>query len=99
MSLTVTRDYRATIIFDTRGYEDPVETLVEKITGILTDAGAEVNKVDNVGYKDFVSGAVKKHAGDIFVIFHFTGGPDVPTVLAEKTRLDKTVKRLQVTRR
>lgn len=99
MSLTVTRNYRATIIFDTRGYEDPVETLVEKITGILTEAGAEVSKVDNIGYKDFVSGAVKKHAGDIFVVYEFTGGADLPDVLAEKTRLDKTVKRLQVNRR
>lgn len=99
MSLTVTRNYRATIIFDTRGYDEPVETLIEKITTILTSAGADVQKVNNVGYKDFVVGATKRHAGDIFVTYDFASGPDVPEVLREKTRLDKTVMRLQVNRR
>lgn len=99
MTLTVTRAYRTTIIFDTRGYDEPVETLIEKITTILTSAGAEVTKVDNIGYKDFVVGATSKHAGDIFVTIDFTSGPAAPQVLREKTRLDKTVLRLQVNRR
>ncbi len=98
MSLTVTRTYRATIIFDTRGYEDPIETLIEKISEILTSAGAEIKKVNNIGYKDFVAGASRKHPGDIFVTFDFSSGPDVPEVLREKTRLDKTVQRVQVNR-
>jgi ribosomal protein S6 len=98
MSVTVKRDYRAIVIFDTRGYEDPVDSLIEKISGILNDAGGEVKKVENLGHRDFVAGASNKHAGDIYAVFDFSGGADLPAVLKEKTRLDKTVYRVNVTR-
>tara|TARA_B110000438_G_C15778958_1_gene635421 strand:+ start:725 stop:934 length:210 start_codon:yes stop_codon:yes gene_type:complete len=68
------------------------------VSDLLKELGAEVTKVDNVGHKDFVSGAVKRHAGDIFVLYDFSGGADIPALLEEKTRLDKTIKRLQVHR-
>jgi len=87
------------VIFDTRNYENPVETLIEKISGHLNASGAEIEKVDNIGYLTFVTGPVKKHAGDIYVLFDYKGAPNTPAVLAEKVRLDKTVKGLQVTLR
>ncbi len=71
---------------------------MNKVSDLLKELGAEVTKVDNVGHKDFVSGAVKRHAGDIFVLYDFSGGADIPALLEEKTRLDKTIKRLQVHR-
>lgn len=71
---------------------------MNKVSDLLKELGAEVTKVDNIGRRDFVSGAVKKHAGDIFVLYDFSGGPDLPALLEEKTRLDKTIKRLQVHR-
>lgn len=86
------------MILNTQGYQDPVENLVNKVSDLLKELGAEVTKVDNVGHKDFVSGAVKRHAGDIFVLYDFSGGADIPALLEEKTRLDKTIKRLQVHR-
>lgn len=98
MSLTATRTYRATVILNTQGYQDTVETLVDKLTALLKDLGAEISKVENLGHKDFVSGAVKKHAGDIFLLIEFSGGATIPADLAEKTRLDKAVKRLHVNR-
>lgn len=98
MSVTVNRDYRAIVIFDTRGIEDPVESLIEKISGILNDAGGEVKKVENIGHRDFVAGATHKHAGDIYAVFTFSGPAELPSVLHEKTRLDKTVYRVNVNR-
>jgi small subunit ribosomal protein S6 len=92
------RNYRTTVILNTQGYEDPVENLVNKVSDLLKELGAEVANVDNIGYQAFVSGPVKKHAGDIFVVYEFSGGPDLPAQLEEKTRLDKTIKRLQVHR-
>lgn len=99
MSVTVTRNYRAFVILDTRGYEEPVETLIEKITTILNEGGAEVSKVENLGHRDFVVGASNKHGGDIYASFDFSGPAELPSLLAEKTRLDKTVLRVQVNRR
>lgn len=99
MSLTVSKQYRATVIFDTRGYDEPVDTLVEKVTELLTGLGAEIAKVDNLGHRDFVSGSTNRHAGDIYVTYDFDGDASVPAAIIEKTRLDKTVKRLQVFRR
>lgn len=71
---------------------------MNKVSDLLKELGAEVTNVDNIGHKDFVSGAVKRHAGDIFVLYDFSSGPDVPAQLEEKVRLDKTIKRLQVHR-
>lgn len=99
MSVTLKRDYTAVIIFDTRGYEEPIEKLVEKISNILNAGGAEIAKVANLGQKDFVAGATPKHRGDIFATFQFSGPPTLPSLLAEKTRLDKTVLRVLVSRR
>ncbi len=99
MSLTVTRNYQATVILDTRKSEDPVQSLVDKISDLLKELGADVTKVENLGHKDFVSGAVKRHAGDIFVYYEFSGSGEIPGQLEFKTRLDKTIKRLHVNRR
>ncbi|MFP4281482.1 MAG: 30S ribosomal protein S6 [Opitutales bacterium] len=87
------------MILDTRGYEDPVESLVTKLEDILKELGAEISKTENVGHKEFVSGAVKKHAGDTYLLIDFSGPASLPGDLASKTRLDKTIKRLQVSRR
>jgi ribosomal protein S6 len=98
MSLTATRNYRATVILNTQGYQDPVETLVEKMKTHLEDLGAEVSKTENLGHKDFVSGAVKRHAGDIFLLIDFSSAGNVPSALQEKVRLDSTIKRLHINR-
>lgn len=75
-----------------------METLVDKLKAHLSELGAEISKVENLGHKDFVSGAVKKHAGDIFLVIDFSGAGTVPADLEEKVHLDKTIKRLHVNR-
>ena len=84
------------MILNTRGYTEPVETLVEKLSSLLGELGADVSAVENLGHRDFVSGAVKKHAGDIFLLYTFSGDPSIPAIFQEKLRLDTTIKRLHV---
>ncbi len=96
MSATLTKSYRATFILDTRGYEDPVENLVEKLSGIIKELGGEVSETENHGRRDFARVTDAKHTGDSYVIFHFSGPLSLPAELHEKLRLDKTVKRLLV---
>ena len=54
MSDTVTKNkYKATFILDTRGYEEPVDTLIEKLKTTLQSIDCEVENVENAGQKDF----------------------------------------------
>ena len=96
MSLTLTKKYKASFILDTRGYDSPVETLVEKLEGLLKSLGAEVEASKNLGRHDFVRVTEKGHTGDSYLEIEFSGGASVPAALHEKLRLDKTVKRILV---
>lgn len=96
MSATLTRSYKATFILDTRGYEDPVENLVEKLSGMIRELGGEVSDTENLGRRDFARLTDKEHAGDSYVLIRFSGPSSLPADLHEKLRLDKTVKRLLV---
>lgn len=96
MSLTLTKKYKASFILDTRGYDSPVETLVEKLEGLLKELGAEVQASKNLGRHDFVRVTEKGHTGDTYLEIEFSADPTVPAALHEKLRLDKTVKRILV---
>ena len=62
MSETQTNNkYRATFILDTRGYEDPVETLIEKLSSTLAAIDCEVEKVENLGQKEFVRDTAREN--------------------------------------
>jgi small subunit ribosomal protein S6 len=96
MSLKKIRNYNASIILDTRGYEEPVETLIEKLKGILTELGAEVTGTENIGRMDFIRVTNPKHTGDSYLEISFSGEPTLPASFHEKVRLDRTVKRLVI---
>lgn len=90
------RSYKATVILDTRGYEEPVDTLLEKIKGILVELGATVSEGKNLGRTDFVRVTDKRHTSDSYLHLEFEGPATVPAALQEKVRLDRTVKRVVV---
>jgi len=96
MSLSVNRQYRATVILDTRDYQEPVETLITKLQDILKDLGAEVSKAENLGRYDFIRITDRHHPGDIYLQFEFERGHNVPSDLQSRVRLDKTIKRVMV---
>jgi len=98
MSTTTSTSYEATVIFNTRGYEEPVETLFDKIVGILNELGAETGEVDNLGRRDFAYVTNRHHTGDHYIRVPFKGDTEVPARLQERIRLDKTVKRVLVER-
>lgn len=92
----MTRNYKATIILDTRGYEAPVETLKEKVTELFKQCGGEVTKFDNLGRKDFVRITDKNHTGDTYFVVSLTGKPELVGNFQETIRLDKQIKRAMV---
>lgn len=90
------RKYKLTIILDTRAYEAPVETLEEKISGILKDLGAEVESVDNLGRKEFIRVTEKEHTGDTYLQVQASGPAGLPAAFQERIRLDRNIKRAMV---
>jgi len=97
MSETQTNNrYRATFILDTRGYEEPVETLIEKLKSTLEAIDCEVEKVENLGQKEFARVTDKKFPAGIYVQIDFTGSGDPNKRLCEKLKLDRTINRIFV---
>ena len=90
------RSYKATFILDTRNYTSPVETIIEKLTGVLESIGAKVTKVDNLGQKDFERVTDRKFQSGIYVEIAFEGPAESSATLKEKLKLDKTVNRIFV---
>jgi small subunit ribosomal protein S6 len=90
------RTYLATVILDTRGYEQPVETLVEKLSGIFTSLGAKVESTENLGRRDFARIVDRNHTGDTYLQYTFSAAAEIPAAFREKVRLDKTVKRVLI---
>ncbi len=88
--------YKATFLLDTRGYEQPVDTIITKLSEILTAAQAEVVNVNNLGTKSFVRVADRRFPSGTFVQITYKGAASVAATLREKLRLDKTINRILV---
>lgn len=88
--------YQATFILDTRGYEEPVQTLIDKVRKTLTDLGAEVGEIVELGQKDFARIIDRKFPQGTYVQVPFQSEAAIPAQLNEKFRLDRTVYRIFV---
>jgi len=97
MSQTETKNnYRATFILDTRGVDTPVGTLIEKLTGVVTELEGEVARVENLGRKEFSRVTERGHNEDYFVQIEYSAPVDLTIKLQDNLRLDKSVKRVFV---
>lgn len=96
MSLQKKRNYKLTIILDTRGYEAPVDTLEEKVTTLLKELDGEVESIENLGRKDFTRITEKDHTGDTYLIVMCSGSAAFPGALQDRIRLDRNIKRALV---
>ena len=94
--MNTTKNYRVNFILDTRGYEQPVETLIERLKAAITSINGQIAKVENLGQKPFVRVKNRKFPSGIYVQIDFAGSTEAPVALREKLRLDKTVNRMLV---
>lgn len=88
--------YRTTFVLDTRGYEEPVQTLIEKISDTLTGLGAEISEVRDLGTKEFARVTDRKFPQAVYVQFFVNAPADLPATVQEKFRLDRTIYRILV---
>ena len=90
------KKYKATFILDTRGYNEPVETLIEKLKGIIESAQCKIEKTENLGQRTFARTTDRSFPAGIYVEFSFEGPASANEQIKEKLRLDKTVNRVLV---
>jgi len=88
--------YSATFILDTRGYEDSVESLVEKLKQLVETVGGKVSDVENLGQKAFARVTDRKFPSGIYVRINYEGPATSVAELNEKLRLDKNIDRVMV---
>lgn len=87
------KKYKTTFILDTRGYNEPVETLIEKLKGVIESAGCKVEGSENLGQKTFARTTDRNFPAGIYVQFAYEGPASSTAVIREKLRLDRTVDR------
>lgn len=90
------RKYNATFILDTRGAEEEVEKLTEKLKALLESLGGSVGKFENHGIKEFSRVTDRKHTADFYLDVDFDAPADGPGKLQELLHLEKNVKRVLV---
>jgi ribosomal protein S6 len=96
MTQTLSKKYKATFILDTRGYDAPIENLVDMLKNTVVGVGGEVSEARNLGRIDFSRVVDRNHTGDSYLEIYFSAGVSAPAALNSKLRLEKTVKRLLV---
>ena len=90
------KKYKATFILDTRGYTEPVETLIEKIKGIIESADCKIDNVENLGQRTFSRTTDRAFPAGIYVDVSYEGPATGNAQIREKLRLDKTVNRILI---
>ena len=70
-----------------------METIEEKISGLLGELGGEVESLENLGRRDFARVPDNRHTGDTYLIIAVSGGASLPASFHERVRLDRVIKR------
>ena len=95
--MTATKNnYRASVILDLRGYNEPTETIIAKLTDTVKAVEGTVGEVKNLGQKEFVRVTDRKNPNGVYVQIDFSAPATAPVAFREKLRLDKTVKRILI---
>ena len=90
------RNYVATLVLDTRGSDDSADAMISKVSEIIAGIDGEVNKVENLGLRELARPQARDFSTAAYVRIDFKSGPDGPTTIKEKLRLDKNIERILI---
>jgi ribosomal protein S6 len=94
MSVASKRKYSVTFILDLRGYDEPVENLIEYLKTTLTELNAEVASIENQGIKEFAQVPDQRFTSGHYLRAEVEAEPDLNVELTEKLRLDRRIHRI-----
>ena len=85
------RKYKATFIIDTRGREESLDQLLEKVKQDIVAVQGEVVSVENLGQRDLAHPVDPKFVAAPFVQMEFLAPVEGPKNLHERFRLNQIV--------
>jgi small subunit ribosomal protein S6 len=71
-----------------------METIFNKLSGIISDLGGEISDFKNLGQKTFEYAVDKKYLSGEYLQISFEADARAPASIREKLRLDKTINRV-----
>lgn len=89
------RNYRVTLILDSRGLDEGIEALQERYGELLKSLGSEVKEASHER-RDFIRVTDRAHTGDYYLTYQLEGPTNLQTRIQQETELDNVVKRFFV---
>lgn len=90
------RQYRATMILDTRDYQDSLETLTENIKTKFLEVGADIEQINNLGQITFERAVDRNFPAGLYLQIWFSAAANVPDAIKSKFQLDHTINRILI---
>ena len=86
----MSRKYEATVVIDTKGKEDTIDTIVTQISREFETNGAKLEQVDNLGKRKFQFNP--RHVeGGFYLHFLFSAEPKTLSAVTNKLKLNELV--------
>jgi len=92
----IKKNYKATLILDTRGREETAEQLVADLQKEIASLGIEVLKADSLGRRDFARKTDPELPAGNYAQYDIAGGSDTAARLQDHFRLNPLVYRVLV---
>jgi small subunit ribosomal protein S6 len=83
----MSRKYQGLIVLNTKSHEGSVDQLVTSVSKELEAEGAKLEKIDNLGRRQFAYNSRHVEAGQ-YVNYTFQGAPEIITKIRERLRLN-----------
>ena len=90
------KEYQATFILDTHKWREPIEALIEQVKSVITEMGAEIIEVNNMGLKSFSRFPRKEFVAGPYVSIRCKADTSFNKVLQERIGLNPNVNRVIV---
>lgn len=87
----IKKNFKATVILDTRGRTETLDELVENVKGEIAAVAGEVTAFESLGVRDFARPTDRKYTAGPFVQIYFTAPSDCNKHLLERMRLNRAV--------
>lgn len=85
------KNFKATVILDTRGRTETLDELVDGVKGEIAAVSGEVTGFESLGIRDFTRPTDRKYTAGPFVQIYFNAPSDCNKHLLERLRLNRTV--------
>lgn len=85
------KNFKATVILDTRGRTETLDELVEGVKGEIAAVEGEVTGFESLGVREFMRPTERNYTAGPFVQIYFTAPADSNKHLLERMRLNRTV--------